>query len=320
MQVNEPFVKKIKYIRFFSLFLKVFIFVISVYIILSMLSGKKEWYEEIYQAYATRSGVLLCIVMFGMMMMNIGLEAWKWKRLVHSIEPIPFASSLMAVFSGIYAGLLTPHSIGDYVGRILFVQNGKRLESIGSVLFSRLSQLLITCMTGIAAACYFLWNIEMDQRVFILLILSIITIVLFYIGWHYKTMLLDKMKSIPVLNKIEFWFEHIRTYSTTLFYETLALSGLRYTIFLTQFVCLLVFFEIDLPVTILVIGVIFTFFVKSVVPTLLDLGVRELAAVIFFSQFGIAQEPVILASLSLWFFNLILPSCIGLFCMFKIER
>jgi len=313
-------VKKIRSYTFFYFFIKVFVFTISLYALIVLLDAKREWMDKFYLAFSTANGPVVFIFLFLFMLLNIGLEAFKWKRLIHSIESISFIKALMAVYSGICAGLITPHSIGDYIGRVFFVKNTKRFESIGSILFSRLSQLLITCITGIIAACYFLWRIELDNRIFTLILISIISIVVFYVSWEKRTYLLDKMQRLPLLNKIEFWFDHIRTYSPSLFYQTLLLSALRYAVFLTQFVVLLIFFGIKLPLELLIVGGIFTFFVKSLIPTFFDLGIRELAAVYFFSQFGIPQEPVILASLSLWFFNLIIPSFIGLFCMFKIER
>jgi uncharacterized membrane protein YbhN (UPF0104 family) len=313
-------VKKIRSYTFFYFFIKVFVFIISLYALIILLDAKKEWMDRFYLAFSTGNGPVVFLFLFVFMFVNIGLEAFKWKRLLHSIESISFMKALMAVYSGICAGLITPHSIGDYIGRVFFVKNTKRFESIGSILFSRLSQLFITCITGIIAACYFLWKIELDNRIFSLILISIISIVVFYVSWEKRTYLLDKMQRLPLLNKIEFWFDHIRTYSSTLFYQTLFLSALRYAVFLSQFVVLLIFFGIKLPLELLIVGGIFTFFVKSLIPTFFDLGIRELAAVYFFSQFEIPQEPVILASLSLWFFNLIIPSFIGLFCMFKIER
>jgi uncharacterized membrane protein YbhN (UPF0104 family) len=313
-------VKKIKDLPFFSLFVKGFIFIISLYVLLVLLHAKREWIEKFYQAFSTTNGLFVFVFLLILMLINVSLEAVKWKKLVESVESISFQQSLMAVFSGICAGLITPHSIGDYIGRIFFIKSNKRLESIGSVMFSRLAQMFITCLAGIVAACYFIWNIEMDNRILYLILISLISTLIIYGGWIYRMILLDKMKRIPYLDKVEVWFETIRNYSRILFYKILLLSGLRYVVFLTQFVCLLIFFDVQLPLALLITGCIFTFVLKSIVPTFLDLGVRELAAVFFFSHLGVNQQSVILASLSLWFFNLIIPSFIGLFCMFKIDR
>lgn len=319
MQVSEPFVKKITPSRFFSILFKVGVFLFSMGFIVFLLVDKKMWWEFLLHSYTNQKGLLIISVMIVGMVANLSVEAWKWQYLVRTKSILSFKVSLTAVFSGIAAGLITPHGIGDYVGRILFLDPENRLENIASVLFSRVAQLCITCITGIAATLYFCFVIQMDQRVLAAFVLAIITLLAIFLLWQFRGYLLDKMKRIPVLKNIENWFELLRVYSNHLFLTTLALSALRYGIFLAQFVILLLFFDVQLPIEIIIIGVVFTFFVKSIVPTFFDLGVRELAAVFFFSAYHIADEKVLAASISLWLINLVLPSIIGLFCMFHID-
>lgn len=319
MQVSEPFVKKITQSTFFSIGIKITVFVISCILVVSILLKKEKLASSILDAFLTSEGLLLFFIMLVGMFLNLSVEAFKWQRLLSSTTQISFSTALMAVFSGIAAGLITPHGIGDYIGRVLFIDTTKRMESIGSVLFSRIVQLCVTCMMGIGAVVYYYFLINTDNRLWIAFAIAGLTLLLIYLAWRYRVEWLDKMKRLPLLKLIEKWFDALRHYSNLLFLETLCLSWVRYIIFLTQFVVMLLFFKVDLPLEILYIGGIFTFFVKSIIPTYLDLGVRELAAVFFFSNYQSAEEQVILASLSLWLFNLVIPSFIGLFCMFKIE-
>lgn len=319
MQVNEPFVKKINPSGFFSVAIKIGVFLFSVGIICFLLLNKQQWLVLFTQIFLKKHGIVIFMIMMLAMFANISVEAIKWQRLVKPITVISFPTALMAVYSGIVAGLITPHGVGDYVGRILFIDPDKRMKSIGSVLFSRVAQLGITCITGIAALIYFYFFIDSDEHMLLALAIASGTLLLIYAGWINRSFLLDRMKRMPVLRNIENWFESLRAYSNRLFAVTLGLSGLRYLIFLSQFVCLLIYVDVDLPIGILTTGAVFTFFVKSVIPSFLDIGVRELAAVFFFSGYHIADEKVLLASLSLWFFNLLIPAGIGLFCMFKIE-
>jgi uncharacterized membrane protein YbhN (UPF0104 family) len=66
-------------------------------------------------------------------------------------------------------------------------------------------------------------------------------------------------------------------------------------------------------------GVAFVFLVKSVIPTLFDLGVREFSAVYFFSKFGFSPEPVMISSLILWIVNILIPSLVGTFLVFDLK-
>jgi len=289
-------------------------------IIVSMLVEKKQWMNVFINAFFNQNGLWCFTMMLVAMLANISVEAIKWKILVRSNTVLCFHTSLMAVFSGVTAGLITPHGIGDYIGRILFLDPEKRLENIASVLFSRVAQLCITCLTGVFATAYFYFYIDADSNIIAALIIAVVTLLFIFMSWRYRVFLLDRMKRIPFIKKIENWFEQLRLYSNKLFAITLALSALRYVIFTTQFICLLLFFDVHLPIEILAVGAVFTFFVKSIIPTFIDLGVRELAALFFFSSYDmLSEQHVLAASLSLWFFNLVLPAVIGLFCMFNLE-
>lgn len=279
---------------------------------------KKQWYGLFVDSFYNKEGGFIFLFMLLAMFANISVEALKWKYLVRNND-ISFSTSLIAVFSGISAGLITPHGIGDYIGRILFLNPDKRLENIGSVLFSRVAQLCITCITGVVATIYFCLFIEFDNKVLVALILAFCSLLVIYGLWLFRTFLLDTMKRIPVIKNIAVWFEQLRLYSNRVFVVTLLFSAMRYFIFLSQFVCLLLFFKVELPLMLLVIGAVFTFFIKSIVPTFFDLGVRELAAIFFFSRYAIDDTHVLSASIGLWVFNLLIPAIIGLFCMLNVN-
>ena len=299
--------------------LKIAVFLFSIAVISYLIMQKKQLTGIVAAAFFNERGLWFFCMMMIAMLANISIEAIKWKYLLKETLPVSFSLSLKAVFSGVTAGLITPHGIGDYIGRILFLDPEKRLENIASVLFSRVAQLYITCLTGVLATVYYYCFIKSDTRILAALAISVLTLALIAISWKYRAAMLDYMKQIRWIKKIEYWFEHLRIYSNRLFLLTLCLSALRYSIFSTQFVLLLRFFGVQLPVEILVVGVVFTFFIKSIVPTFIDLGVRELAALFFFSGFAVVSNNVLAASLSLWFFNLVIPAVIGLFCMFTIE-
>ena len=102
----------------------------------------------------------------------------------------------------------------------------------------------------------------------------------------------------------------------------LLISGVRYAIFVTQFVLLLVAFGVHLPALEFITGITATFLLKSLLPSLsalTDIGMRELSAMHFFSLFGQDKAQVISASLSLWLLNIAVPSLIGLLFVFRLN-
>ena len=54
---------------------------------------------------------------------NVGLEAYRWWRLVRRLAPaVRYRDALRAVVGSYPLGLLTPGRVGDYVGRALYLR------------------------------------------------------------------------------------------------------------------------------------------------------------------------------------------------------
>jgi hypothetical protein len=54
------------------------------------------------------------------------------------------------------------------------------------------------------------------------------------------------------------------------------------------------------------------YYVKSIVPTWFDFGIRELSSSYFFGNYNVPIQEIILASFMLWIINFIIPFLIGL--------
>jgi type III secretory pathway component EscU len=73
----------------------------------------------------------------------------------------------------------------------------------------------------------------------------------------------------------------------------------------------LYFFGVDAPWYVMAEGIILVYVAKSVFPTFLDLGVRELTAIFYFSSYGYDSTMVMLAGLTIWLVNMVSPALIG---------
>ncbi|HET9430922.1 MAG TPA: hypothetical protein VFO70_07085, partial [Chitinophagaceae bacterium] len=62
-----------------------------------------------------------------LMLANWSLEAIKWKISVRPIQEISFFRSFKAVLSGISFSVSTPNRVGEYLGRVLYMDEGNRL-------------------------------------------------------------------------------------------------------------------------------------------------------------------------------------------------
>ena len=60
-----------------------------------------------------------------------------------------FFRSLKAIFSGVSFSVTTPNRIGEYFGRMLYMNEGNRLKVISLTILGSLSQLIVTILFGL---------------------------------------------------------------------------------------------------------------------------------------------------------------------------
>src|SRR5688572_10979456 len=101
------------------------------------------------KASFTDTRVLNFILVFVLMFVNWSLEALKWKISVQRVQPVSFLRSLKAVFSGVSFSVTTPNRTGEYLGRVLYMDEGNRLKVISLTVLGSLSQLIITVFFGL---------------------------------------------------------------------------------------------------------------------------------------------------------------------------
>lgn len=279
----------------------------------------QEYIITIRSSWKSNSAYLLLAIL--LIPLNISLEAFKWKFLIKKLEYISFKEALFGVLAGMSMGFITPHSIGDYAARIISLKHQERFKGIGAVFLCRIGQFYITLYFGtIALVVYFYKALTIEGMDSQLLIwFAIANNVLFGLLYFFHKRLFEKIETWIFFKRIVYYFEIIKQYRFKELNILLLFSLLRYLVFSCQFILFLLFFNITLPLHWLLMGVSFVFFVKSVIPTFLDLGVREAAAIVFFSLFGFKQDWILFASLSLWISNIAFPALMGLIVVFKLK-
>lgn len=271
---------------------------------------------------AQHKWLLLGLLIF--LPLNWTLEALKWKILVRKLEQISLPDALKGVLTGVVFSFISPQTIGDYTGRFLHLQTASRLNSAGALLVGNFAQLWVTLCAGTWGYWYFLNNHTQTNPLIInslfwALLLANLLILFFYfnVSWLYRL-----VAQIRLLQNFLPYLEIMSQYRAPELSRVLVYALLRYCIFTGQFVAALYMLEVNLPLAVLLNGIVIIFLVKSVVPTLSafgDLGLREFSALIFFRHFPVATEKVIAASLLLWLINILLPALVGLYFIFKIK-
>lgn len=264
---------------------------------------------------------LLIIVPIILFAVNWAVEALKWQYLIRKIEAISFGEAFKGVLTGVAFGIITPMAIGDYVGRILQLENYERLRTVGAVFVSRIAQFYVTLVWGSIALLIVYLDNEYADNWWLTILFWSVPILNFLFGllliYHKRFMIYIENKEW--LGKVYEWFEIISTYSILDLLYVILLSFFRYFVFASQFVMVLYLFGVSTNIQLLLVGVNFIFLVKSIIPSLFDLGVRESAAVYFFSLYGCNTDLILFASLSLWMINILMPALLGLIFIFRLK-
>lgn len=312
------FLKKAWPTRFLGYFLKGMIFVaVSVFIYLKLIDnpvGLSQLAATVANiGWERSSGFLLFILL--LTAINWLLEAIKWQKLSSRIEKISLWQSIQGVLTGLSLGFVTPHAVGDYAGRIWQLKNDMRLESLGAIMLGRALQFFPTFLLGFFGVSYFFFATDPDifrSVAFVSMLIGLMTGAGLFI---YGRLAFLKILSRSIFRKYQKYFKVVASYTNQ---EVIVLIGLalgRYVVFSAQFLALLVLLGASGNLWLLIAGITWTFLGKSIIPSfnfLSDLGVREFSALFFFSHFQVDVVPVIVASFSLWCFNLLIPSIVGL--------
>ena len=256
-----------------------------------------------------------------LMFLNWSLEAFKWKLLIAPLEKINFSASIKGVLAGVTISIFTPNRVGEFAGRVFFLNQADKIQATILSLIGSRAQLLVTIIAGVFAfymlekKYYDFFQIEQFISVntlfliFVLLIigLSILTYVVYV-----------KQKSSEKIKKYIYTF---KLHSRKNLKVVLNLSILRYIVFSIQYYFALKLFGINGGIVIVYSLIAITFFVTSVIPTfaLTEIAVRVGVAIYFFSTIYTSQAPILAASLFLWMVNLAIPALIGSAFVYKLK-
>ncbi|MCX6190676.1 MAG: hypothetical protein NT109_00150 [Flavobacteriia bacterium] len=239
------------------------------------------------------------------------LEYNKWLILLTNIGEQRNDLRKPAFYAGMVTGLLTPAMAGNFLGRIYYFNKSKRWKLTIHTSTSNFSQFLISMFFGGLAFLFLSVSsvfLATNFQVSAIVCIVIITCVLYFFGESFiRFFPLKRLKLIAIM---------LRRGPSRI--QLLLLSFFRYLIFLLQFsLCLYAFSGFFSAQLVAFIALVFMAVTLSPSLFLGKIVVRESIAVAILGLAGLAPIPVLLASLTTWFFNLILPT---LWAALKIKR
>jgi hypothetical protein len=272
------------------------------------------------KASFTDTRVLNFILVVVLMFVNWSLEALKWKISVQNVQPISFFRSLKAIFSGVSFSVTTPNRTGEYLGRVLYMDDGNRLRVISLTILGSISQLLVTMFFGLLGLLILqpdITNMELSGWIEWIKNLGIVggslafivlTVFYFRIGWLVKW--IDK---IPAIKKYIWLINELEKTDTTLLMRLLSISMLRYFVFATQYFLLFRFFGVEINWWQGFWGMAIVFFIMAIIPSieLFEVAGKAYLTQEIFAIFTVNTLAIGFVTTTIWFINLVVPAAIG---------
>ena len=253
-----------------------------------------------------------------LMVVNWSFEAVKWKISVKPIQQVSFLKAFRAVLSGVSFAVTTPNRVGEYLGRVLYMDEGNRLKTISITIVGSISQLIITLFMGIIGLMFLRPAIETNQLVspiWIKVILyGTITVfaglLLFYFRISWLTKWVDKL---PGSKRFSYLIEALEDFNTTLLFKLLLLSALRFVVFIIQYYLLFHLFAVDISWWDTYWAVSVSFLVMTAIPTIaiIELVQRGKVMTTIMALYTTNDLGVGIATAGIWLINLVLPAFAG---------
>lgn len=281
------------------------------------------------------SGLLLLIGIFLLMLLNWLIESIKWKIAIASVQTISLFRAFKAVLSGLSFSVSLPNRIGEYVGRVLYLDPSHRVAAISVTVVSSFSQLIVTVAMGLVGWIAALPVLTTQQPWlanlwwWVLLVIGFLLLVLLLL--YFKVSNLYAWLQQRLLHptsawslRIKKWLEALETCTPYVLRTLLSLSLLRYGIFLVQYFMAYQLFLVPLSGMDLFVTVSLSFLTLAVVPTfaIAEIGLRGAVGIWIAGWFVGASAGVdgstagiLLTALLIWITNLILPALVGALLM-----
>lgn len=254
-------------------------------------------------------------------LLNWAIETRKWQILVKPIQHISFIKAFKSVLSGLSLSLFMPNRIGEYVGRMVYMDEGNRLRSIALSMIGSISQLLITLLAGLGGTIYLknLLTITGNNKgsffywIEILLIGVIIGIMVLGLIYYRLGSITNWIQRFRFGKKIAYFIEHVRDFNGILLTRILSLSLIRFGVFIVQYILLLQLFNVSdnwiasgWLVSVLLL-------VLAIVPMLpvAEIGIRGEVSIQLFGMISDNTLGIIATAGSIWLINIIIPAISG---------
>lgn len=251
---------------------------------------------------------------------NWGMEARKWQLLMRDVQPMSFITAYKSVLCGVTLSLNTPNRIGEYAGRVFFVNEGKRLKAVTLSMAGGMAQLIITIGMGSIGLGYFLFTMSdtgslMNMPVFwtrVFFYSSMVGTLIFIFLFFRLSWLVWLLEKLPYADRFSKYINVLETFDAKILLRLLSISFFRYVVFVFQYIFMLQLLHVEQNVWTGFWIVTVMFWILTIIPSIAiaELGIRGTVAKALFA-YSSNTIGILTTTFGIWFVNLFIPALIG---------
>lgn len=269
----------------------------------------------------------ILIIIIALMFVNWSLEAIKWKALMKPLQNVNFFKSFIAVWTGVTVGNVTPNRIGEFAGRILFLDKDNRTKGTSLTLYGDLAQFIVTLIFGIAGFALLSQHLISETKTFdnlnqIILVVGVSLTLICTIIYFQINHIIAFLKRFKIFQKSIIKISPDQNISFSSKFFTLLLSVLRYLVFTFQFYLALKLFDIEIGYYFAMISLASIYLATHVIPNIpfAEIGIRVSFSLLFIGLFTDSNTSILFSSLLIYIINVALPSLFGGFHLLKTRK
>lgn len=310
--------------KILDIFVKVLLAVLFAFLIYKQVFHKRDINDIVTTIFGKFSSGNFPVLFFSfvLMLFNWSLEAVKWKILMKNVHNYSYFQSLRIIFIGIAIGFITPFQLGDYVGRSVAVYKNEIKSSLIATFIGSFAQNIFTLFFGLTGLYFVLdFSYNSDKAVLhSLLLLGYGLVFIALLTYYNLSILIQSLSKMIFVKRIFNYFKirsdlnYTQLPNIKLTY-ILMLSFLRYLVFAFQFYLILSFFGIKSTIIHLFASVFSIFLINTGIPLPSSISFlsRSEIAIIVLEVIEPDKILILTSSLTLWIFNLLIPTIIGFF-------
>jgi hypothetical protein len=304
--------------RWLNLLLKLLILVGVSWAFYNQTFGREN-VDELWAAFVNQfseghSGWLVLAVI--LLPLTYQIEIWKWElAIVKIVQPTRF-QILKSILAGTALSFWTPGQIGDYGGRLLFINTKKKWEvALATGVGNIAQQVAIITLGGFGVAYYLFLHSEITgYALWIIISLYLAIMTLNWLIYFNVEMLIPLLKKINLFNeKNEAALTTLSSFSIKELWQLVMHAAFKFLIYSFQYYCFLQFFGIYGSFTQLYLLILADYAIQMLlpVPPFLRLILRGEVAIAIWGAFSHNEIAILAASYSVFTLNVLLPSLFG---------